>query len=67
MLSMQCVTYCYVVLPNLFNAPTTYPTPPELMKSFLADCLLASMERAGQAISQTPKSQIVDVERVTIN
>ena len=32
------------------------------MNNFLADCLLASMERAGHAISQTPSNPIVDKE-----
>ena len=43
--------------PNLFNAPTAWPTPPDWMKSRLADCLRESIERAGLAISHTPSSQ----------
>lgn len=41
-------------VPSRVRAPTTWPTPPSEMNSFLADCLLASMERAGQPNSHTP-------------
>jgi hypothetical protein len=41
-------------VPSLVSTPATWPTPPISMNISLADCLLASIDSAGQASSHTP-------------